>query len=84
MKFFQLINIYHFTVTNSIITKPTEKGTLQVLDYVIFAGFLIISTAVGIYFAVKEHFEKKNKTNEATSDYLMAGRSMSFGEMIIF
>ena len=54
------------------------------LDYVIFAGFLIISTAVGIYFAVKEHFKKKNKTNEATSDYLMAGRSMSFGEMIIF
>jgi len=66
-------------VTNSIIAKPTEKGTLQVLDYVIFAGFLIISTAVGIYFAIKEHLEKKNKTNEATSDYLMAGRSMSFG-----
>jgi len=59
------------------VVKPV-KATFEPVDYVVFSVLLMVSAAVGIYFAVQEH-RNKSKCEETTTDYLMAGRSMSYG-----
>ena len=60
--------------------KPV-KATFEPVDYVVFSVLLMVSAAVGIYFAVQEH-RNKSKCEETTTDYLMAGRSMSYGQCV--
>ncbi|CAK8690687.1 sodium-coupled monocarboxylate transporter 1-like [Clavelina lepadiformis] len=51
------------------------KNTFQVADYVVFVFMLLISAAIGIYFA----FEQRRSKSETTDSYLMANRQMSYG-----
>ncbi|KAK6482711.1 sodium-coupled monocarboxylate transporter 1-like [Huso huso] len=46
-------------------------GTFVVWDYVVFAGMLLISAAIGIYYAIADGGQKTSK------DFLMGGRSMT-------
>ncbi|RXM33405.1 Sodium-coupled monocarboxylate transporter 1 [Acipenser ruthenus] len=46
-------------------------GAFVVWDYVVFAGMLLISAAIGIYYAIADGGQKTSK------DFLMGGRSMT-------
>jgi len=70
-----------FHTTSLTITEETQeiyvKEKFQPVDYVVFALLLCVSAAVGVYFFIKE---RKNRNSEdLTGDYLMAGRSMTYG-----
>lgn len=49
----------------------TGKEHFDWLDYVVFAGMLVLSALIGVYFA----FFAKIKQN-TTSQYLMGGKTM--------
>ncbi|XP_074127466.1 LOW QUALITY PROTEIN: sodium-coupled monocarboxylate transporter 1-like [Sminthopsis crassicaudata] len=51
-------------------TQP-EARTFDVWDYLVFAGMLLISTAIGLYYAF---FKKKQQTQK---DFLIGGRKMT-------
>ncbi|CAK8690688.1 sodium-coupled monocarboxylate transporter 1-like [Clavelina lepadiformis] len=70
---------YTSTFSETASTAPSvllpTKNTFQVVDYVVFGFMLLISAAIGIYFA----FEQRGKNQEGTDYYLMANRQMSYG-----
>ncbi|KAL5019106.1 hypothetical protein ScPMuIL_004828 [Solemya velum] len=47
------------------------KNTFSVVDYVLFAGMLLVSAGIGLFYAIKD----RNKKN--TKDFLLAGGNMS-------
>ena len=47
-----------------------ERYQFHIIDYIVFAGTIIISVGIGIYFAIAGR--KKDNNDE----YLMGGRSM--------
>ncbi|XP_072511805.1 sodium-coupled monocarboxylate transporter 1-like isoform X1 [Notamacropus eugenii] len=50
---------------------PREIGTFVVWDYVVFAGMLLISAAIGVYYAFAGGGQQTSK------DFLMGGRKMT-------
>lgn len=48
-----------------------QKNEFQVLDYILFAGLLICSAGIGLFYAVKD----RKKSN--TKDFLLAGGDMN-------
>ncbi|XP_062057980.1 sodium-coupled monocarboxylate transporter 1 [Lepus europaeus] len=50
---------------------PRDIGTFVVWDYLVFAGMLLISAAIGIYYAFAGGGQQTSK------DFLMGGRSMT-------
>ncbi|XP_027711547.1 sodium-coupled monocarboxylate transporter 1-like [Vombatus ursinus] len=50
---------------------PREIGTFVVWDYLVFAGMLLISAAIGVYYAFSGGGQQTSK------DFLMGGRSMT-------
>ncbi|XP_052037355.1 sodium-coupled monocarboxylate transporter 2 [Apodemus sylvaticus] len=46
-------------------------------DYVVFAGLFVISSGIGVFFAIKE---RKKKTSR---EFLVGGRQMSFGPVAL-
>uniref|UniRef100_A0A8C9W8U1 Solute carrier family 5 member 12 n=1 Tax=Scleropages formosus TaxID=113540 RepID=A0A8C9W8U1_SCLFO len=51
--------------------------TFQILDYVVFAGIFVISSGIGVFFAIKER--KKTTSRE----FLVGGRQMSSGPVAL-
>lgn len=51
--------------------RNTGKQTFKPLDYVVFAGLFVVSSGIGIFFAVKE----RKKTT--SSQFLVGGRQMT-------
>ena len=51
----------------------TNDSRFHWADYVVFVLTLILSCSVGIFYAVRDKFKKRNKLD----DFLLAGRSMS-------
>ncbi|XP_043571030.1 sodium-coupled monocarboxylate transporter 1-like [Chiloscyllium plagiosum] len=49
------------------------KNSLQAWDYVVFAAMLVMSTAIGIYFAIKSRRVK----GKATEEFLIGNRQIS-------
>lgn len=47
-----------------------SKDTFDVWDWVLFAGMLVISAGIGIFYALR------SGTQKTTNDYLMGGRDM--------
>ena len=51
----------------------TETRNFEVWDWVLFAAMLLVSAAIGVYYAIQDFFGK----NKATAgDFLMGGRNM--------
>lgn len=48
-----------------------QKNEFQVLDYILFAGLLICSAGIGLFYAIKD----RKKSN--TKDFLLAGGDMN-------
>lgn len=54
-----------------------EAKNFAVWDYVVFAGLFIISSGIGVFFAIKE---RKKATSR---EFLVGGRQMSFGPVAL-
>ncbi|XP_016061615.1 PREDICTED: sodium-coupled monocarboxylate transporter 2 [Miniopterus natalensis] len=54
-----------------------EKKNFAVWDYVVFAALFIISSGIGVFFAIKE---RKKVTS---TEFLVGGRQMSFGPVAL-
>ncbi|KAI3378576.1 hypothetical protein SNEBB_007100 [Seison nebaliae] len=54
-----------------IYTLPEKTGSFHPVDYVIFAGILLVSSGIGVFYAIKARREKATVDN-----FLMAGREM--------
>ncbi|XP_010998500.1 sodium-coupled monocarboxylate transporter 2 isoform X1 [Camelus dromedarius] len=54
-----------------------EVKTFSVWDYVVFAALFIISSGIGVFFAIKE---RKKATSR---EFLVGGRQMSFGPVAL-
>ncbi|XP_051740509.1 sodium-coupled monocarboxylate transporter 2 [Ctenopharyngodon idella] len=52
-------------------------GTFQVGDYVVFAFLFVVSSGIGIFFAIKERKKASSK------DFLVGGRQMSCGPVAL-
>ncbi|XP_043943712.1 sodium-coupled monocarboxylate transporter 1 [Protopterus annectens] len=52
-------------------SNPSAVSTFVVWDYVVFAGMLLISAAIGIYYAVVDRAKQSSK------DFLIGGRTMT-------
>lgn len=53
------------------------SGTFQAGDYVVFALLFVVSSGIGVFFAIKEW--KK----ESSQDFLVGGRQMSCGPVAL-
>lgn len=54
-----------------------EAKSFAVWDYVVFATLFVISSGIGVFFAIKER--KKSSSRE----FLVGGRQMSFGPVAL-
>lgn len=48
------------------------KNSFTPLDYVLFSATLVISTAIGVFYAIKD------RNRHSTKDFLLAGGKMNF------
>ncbi|KAJ8002508.1 hypothetical protein DPEC_G00159630 [Dallia pectoralis] len=64
----------HIPLPSSMDVKRT--GTFVSWDYVVFASLFVVSSGIGVFFAVKE---RKNPSSE----FLVGGRQMTFGPVAL-
>ncbi|RXN03051.1 sodium-coupled monocarboxylate transporter 2 [Labeo rohita] len=57
--------------------KSNTVGTFQVGDYVVFAFLFVISSGIGVFFAIKERKKASSK------EFLVGGRQMSCGPVAL-
>lgn len=49
----------------------TSKIEFSAIDYVVFIGLLVVSSLIGVFFAIKDRNSKNNK------DFLTGGRNLA-------
>uniref|UniRef100_A0A4W4DVA8 Solute carrier family 5 member 12 n=1 Tax=Electrophorus electricus TaxID=8005 RepID=A0A4W4DVA8_ELEEL len=52
-------------------------GTFQVWDYIVFACLFVVSSGIGVFFAIKE------RKNDSSSEFLVGGRQMTCGPVAL-
>lgn len=52
-------------------------GTFQVGDYVVFALLFVVSSSIGVFFAIKE------RKKDSSKEFLVGGRQMSCGPVAL-
>uniref|UniRef100_A0A4W4DVC4 Solute carrier family 5 member 12 n=1 Tax=Electrophorus electricus TaxID=8005 RepID=A0A4W4DVC4_ELEEL len=59
--------------------KPRNQavGTFQVWDYIVFACLFVVSSGIGVFFAIKE------RKNDSSSEFLVGGRQMTCGPVAL-
>uniref|UniRef100_A0A671LIN5 Uncharacterized protein n=1 Tax=Sinocyclocheilus anshuiensis TaxID=1608454 RepID=A0A671LIN5_9TELE len=57
--------------------KSHTVGTFQVGDYVVFAFLFVVSSGIGVFFAIKERKKASSK------EFLVGGRQMSCGPVAL-
>ncbi|KAL0154500.1 hypothetical protein M9458_048763, partial [Cirrhinus mrigala] len=57
--------------------KSNTVGTFQAGDYVVFAFLFVISSGIGVFFAIKERKKASSK------EFLVGGRQMSCGPVAL-
>lgn len=57
--------------------KSHSVGTFQVGDYVVFALLFVVSSSIGVFFAIKERKKPSSK------DFLVGGRQMTCGPVAL-
>ncbi|KAJ6652651.1 hypothetical protein lerEdw1_011221 [Lerista edwardsae] len=62
------------TMTNFI---PPDVKNFVAWDYVVFAGLFLISSGIGVFFAIKE------RKKESSRDFLVGGRQMTCGPVAL-
>lgn len=62
---------------SSMEDKSNTVGTFQVGDYVVFAFLFVISSGIGVFFAIKERKKASSK------EFLVGGRQMSCGPVAL-
>uniref|UniRef100_A0A673GGN2 Solute carrier family 5 member 12 n=1 Tax=Sinocyclocheilus rhinocerous TaxID=307959 RepID=A0A673GGN2_9TELE len=58
--------------------KSHTVGTFQVGDYVVFAFLFVVSSGIGVFFAIKER-----KKKASSKEFLVGGRQMSCGPVAL-
>lgn len=57
--------------------KSHTVGTFQVGDYAVFAALFVVSSGIGVFFAIKERKKASSK------EFLVGGRQMSCGPVAL-